>query len=108
MTETQEIIPILKNELAIELPATVSGEELKERLAGYINDLIQTDFTKLVSLLYRIDVSESRLKILLHENPGADAGKIIAGLIIERQLQKLRSRREYRNPGGPIDEEEKW
>ena len=34
-------------------------------LIAYINDCIQHDFNKLVQLLYRIDVSEEKLKYIL-------------------------------------------
>ena len=45
-------------------------DQLKERLTDYINDLINHNFNKLVNLLYKIDVSESRLKQLLDETSG--------------------------------------
>ena len=91
-----ELIPAIRQSMGIDLPENISFELLKEKLAAYINHLIQADFEKLVSLLYRIDVSENKLKYLLNENPGEDAGKIIAGLIIERQMQKIKFRRQYK------------
>jgi len=53
-------------------------------LIAYINDCIQHDFNKLVQLLYRIDVSEEKLKYILQLNPNEDAAKLIAAVIIER------------------------
>jgi hypothetical protein len=53
-------------------------------LIAYINDCIQHDFNKLVQLLYRIDVSEAKLKYILQLNPNEDAAKLIAAVIIER------------------------
>ena len=53
-------------------------------LIAYINDCIQNDFNKLVQLLYRIDVSEEKLKSILQLNPNEDAAKLIAAVIIER------------------------
>jgi hypothetical protein len=72
-----------------------SLEELIEKLEYYINGLIQHDFQKLVMLLYRIDVSETKLRLLLKENPGENSSKMIAHLIIERQKQKIKSRQDY-------------
>jgi uncharacterized protein YtpQ (UPF0354 family) len=43
-------------------------------------------------------VDESRLKDLLKTNDGEDAGKIIARLIIERQRQKVQTRKVFSNP----------
>lgn len=56
----------------------------KEKLIDYLNEFINNDFSKVVQLLYRIDVSEAKLKKVLHENPNVDAAHLIADLIIER------------------------
>jgi len=53
-------------------------------LIAYITDCIQNDFNKLVQLLYRIDVSEAKLKSILQLNPNEDAAKLIATVIVER------------------------
>jgi len=53
-------------------------------LIVYINDCIQNDFNQLVQLLYRIDVSEEKLKMILHSNPNEDAARLIAAVIVER------------------------
>ena len=102
-----DLIPILRQSMEIELPENISFEVLRERLSSHINFLIRTDFQKLVSILYRVDVNESKLKQLLKENPDADAAIIISDLIIERQLQKIRSRQEHR-PDENINDDEKW
>ncbi len=103
----KDLIPILRQSLEIDLPENISYDLLKEQLSSHINFLIQSDFQKLVSILYRVDVNESKLKHLLKENPGYDAANIIAELIIERQLQKIKSRQEYRKDEN-IGDDEKW
>lgn len=101
------LIPAINDSLEISLPDNISFEELKEKLAEHINYLIQTNFQKMVSLLYRVDVSEQKLKSLLNEYPDSDAGKIIADLIIERQLQKIKSRQETKGKND-IPDDERW
>ncbi|HEU4573946.1 MAG TPA: hypothetical protein VFS36_03015 [Chitinophagaceae bacterium] len=103
-----EIIQTINTELALELPVQLSEDELRQQLAAYINELIIHDFNKLVVLLYRIDVSEAKLSNLLKENTKQDAGKMIAGLIIERQAQKIKTRRQFRQPDNDWSDEEKW
>ena len=93
--------------MEIDLPENISFEQLKEQLSSHINFLIQSDFQKLVSILYRVDVSESKLKHLLNENPNYDASNIIADLILERQLQKIKSRQQHPKDED-ISEDEKW
>ncbi|MCA6488199.1 MAG: hypothetical protein IM534_10080, partial [Chitinophagaceae bacterium] len=44
-----------------------------EELSNEINQLIVHDFTALVQILYRLDVSEAKLKMVLSENPKEDA-----------------------------------
>lgn len=81
--------------------------DLHAALAAYVNHLILHQFNDLVYLLYRVDVSEQKLKILLKEYPGVQAGDMIASLIIERQLQKIKSRKESRQ-NNDIKEEDRW
>jgi hypothetical protein len=80
----------------------------REELAAYINQLINTDFEKLVFLLYRIDVQESTIKQLLALPSSNNAGEIIADAIIKRQLEKVISRQQYKQPTENIAEEDKW
>jgi hypothetical protein len=79
-----------------------------EDLVLYLNDLIAKDFSKLVHLLYAVDVPEKKLKALLAENPNEDAGKLIAVLILERQEQKRKSREQFKQAEQDIPEDEKW
>jgi hypothetical protein len=84
----------------------LQNQSFLEDLASEINQLILTNFEKLVQLLYRIDVSEAKLKTLLKENPEKDAGKLIAWLITERQLQKLKQKATVQQ--NDDCEEERW
>jgi hypothetical protein len=85
-------LPALVNalrELNFPIASKNSFEDLRSSVVNYINGLIIGDFEKLVNILYRIDVSESKLKSLLKEANGKNASNIITDLIIERQLQKI-------------------
>jgi hypothetical protein len=68
-------------------------------LIAYINDCIQHDFNKLVQLLYRIDVSEEKLKYILQLNPNEDAAKLIAAVIIERLAATKAARASFSRTG---------
>ncbi len=101
------LIQSVNSYLQLQLPETITAEKLQQELAAFVNNLINTNFEKLVSLLYRIDVSEIKLKELLKNNEDKNAGEIIAALIIERQQQKIKSRQEF-GRDDDISEEEKW
>ena len=85
---------------------------LEAAMAEKIDAMITEDFSALIRILYRIDVSESRLRQLLQENQATDAGRLIARLILERLWQKILTRREYSRgnaaPDNAPDEEERW
>ncbi|WP_462252363.1 hypothetical protein [Ferruginibacter sp.] len=103
-----ELIQYINKDMALELPEKISFAELEEKLSASINQLIQNNFEKLVSLLYRIDVSEKKLKNLLQDHVNENAGKIIAQLIIERQLEKMTLRKKYKNENTGASDEEPW
>lgn len=104
----QDIIPLLNKELSLELPEKLAMNELEQQLTDHINHLINTDFEKLVYYLYRIDVNETKMKQLLQQQGGENAAQLIARLIIDRQMQKIKSRAEHRSD--TIDDEgvERW
>jgi len=85
----------------------VRKNELKQQLIDYVNNLLLHDFNKLVQLLYRIDVSEQKLKTVLSENPQTDAAVIITDLIIKRQEEKIKTKQSFKSDND-IAEEDKW
>jgi hypothetical protein len=103
-----ELIQYINKDMALELPEKISFAELEEKLSAAVNELIQNNFEKLVSLLYRIDVSEKKLKNLLQDHANENAGKIIAQLIIERQLEKMALRKKYTKDNSDTSDEEPW
>lgn len=98
----------IQHDFDLPVKETLTLQELQELLSGYINELIQNDFNRMVFLLYRIDVSEIKLKRILKDSSVENAGKIIANLIIERQQQKIISKKNSTKEENPFDEEEKW
>ncbi len=88
--------------------APLQNKELFEQFAAYINNLIKSDFEQLVQLLYRIDVDERKLKKLLSDQPHVDAGELIATLIIDRQVQKIKSRQENSREMHEDNDAETW
>jgi len=79
----------------------------KTQLIDAINWLIIHDFEKLVFILYRIDVSEAKIKTLLNKENTNFAAPVIADAIIERLEEKKVSRQKYKQDPS-ASEEEKW
>lgn len=85
----------------------LQSRKLFEDLAAYINSLIIDHFDELINLLYRMDVSEKKLKTLLLDHSSEDAASIIASLVIERQVQKLKTKAMFKHEEN-IPEDERW
>jgi len=105
--ETKALLYDLNTSYGLDLQEARTMDVLEALLAERVNAMINGDFSALVQLLYRIDISESRLRGLLQENQTSDAGQLIARLILERQWQKILTRREYSRRDTP-GEEERW
>ncbi|HAP00568.1 MAG TPA: hypothetical protein DCQ93_01470 [Bacteroidetes bacterium] len=71
-------------------------ESFRRKLIENISTLIDTDFEKLLWILYRVDVSEEKARALLALNP-AQPATVLADLLIERELQKYHSRKTFRD-----------
>jgi hypothetical protein len=142
LEQTRELIQNLNRSYELQLTEQLSAAELEDLLAEKVNRLIREDFGALVQLLYRVDVSEGKLRAMLDAGGGAragadaeagvdgmgsrdadgneaiggeDAGRIIARLIMERQWQKIETRKRYSAPppkAGPDEKagngEERW
>lgn len=108
MDNTKEIIQHIEHAWPAPLDPTQSYQQLKNTLTTQINQLINEDFEKLVFLLYRIDVDEARMRTLLAEHGNGNSAAVLADLVIERQLQKIKSRQDFSQRDSNISEEEKW
>ena len=107
MSNPSEIF-ITENIFLVKDEESLKDKLLYDQLLSGINYLINNDFERLITLLYRIDVNEQKLKVMLRENESEDAAKIIAGLIIDRQVEKIRSRKNSDTTNADIPEDEKW
>ena len=79
----------------------------RSKFEALINDLLLHDFNSLLSLLYRIDVNEKKLKQLLYEQPAVDASVLITTLILDRMEEKEISRK-LTKKDQDIPDDEQW
>jgi hypothetical protein len=80
------------------IPSTdlTSLEEYKKYLAEKLKFLLDEKFDTLVNILYRIDISEKKLSQLFSGNSRDSIPASLADMIIDRQLEKLRLRKLYK------------
>lgn len=88
----------------------LSHSKLEAALCTRISWLLQHDFHRLIFLLYRVDLSEKKIREVLATSPGEDSAPLLTKLLLERLAEKARTRQEFgRKPGNDeTDDEEKW
>jgi hypothetical protein len=83
-----------------------SNENLLEKIRALLIDklefLLNNNFEKLLWILYRIDVSEEKAKQALALQSEKRPAEILADLIIERQIEKAKTRQQYKSDNGDL------
>ena len=65
---------------------------IREKLAILISHLMQDNFERLCQAMYRLDVSETKFDQVMNEKPVEEIPYAVADLVIEREMQKVRTR----------------
>jgi (2Fe-2S) ferredoxin len=71
-------------------------EEIHRILIEKIKDLMENNFEKLQNIMYRIDVNQQKVHELFLTSDSSEYPSLLAGLIIDRQLAKVKTRRYYK------------
>jgi hypothetical protein len=103
----QETALQLSADAALAIQPDITYEQLVTLLAEKLEDLISNNFQQFVLLLYKIDVSENKVREIFGPDVSADAYYKLAAIMIERQKQKIISRKATKKPDDD-DGEEKW
>jgi organic radical activating enzyme len=69
---------------------------LHEKLQLVIEHLLQNNFEKLCNAMYRLDVSERKFHEVLTGSDVSEVCSRLADLVIEREMQKVKTREMYR------------
>ena len=70
-------------------------QELSDQLVPVFNNLLKSDRQKLMRMLYIIDISEDKLSSTIKKYSNQKLETVISHLVIERELQKVITRRIY-------------
>lgn len=81
----------------------VTFDLLARQLKEKVSMLMSRNYESFLNLLYRIDLSETRLKRELRDQPEKEAALVIAEMIIKRELQKVVIRQYYRNRDNNVE-----
>jgi len=98
MDYQQELITVSKKlipDFEINQDQFFNKQHFIEKLSPYISHLLETDFQKLVQIMYRIDVSEKEFALTLQ--PGkANIPEKLAEMIYDRLCLKAKIRAKYK------------
>ncbi|ALO15896.1 hypothetical protein L21SP5_02263 [Salinivirga cyanobacteriivorans] len=80
-----------------DLSLDIESPEIISLMQEHIEKLLHDDFAKLMNLLYRIDLSESKIESLRAYDPTMPERDVITFLVIQREMQKVMFREMYKN-----------
>lgn len=102
-SEVQSITKIIEKDFTLQesdslIPSVKVDtlEEFKKYLKEKLAHLLDNNYDELINTLYRIDVNEKKLSELFSGKNRDNIPEVLADLIIERQLQKIRFRQKYK------------
>jgi len=103
-TPEEEVREALAQSFGLLTPELISEEVILSALAFRLDHLIAGNPDQLFSMLYRLDISEQKIKEAMATDH--DVTKKIAVLIYERQLEKIISRKNFNTD--PPEEDLAW
>ena len=76
-----------------------SEEEVIRHLTDRISEMLTRQPDLLFSTLYRLDISELKIKKVMSDPGAVSVERGLAVLVLERQKQRLQSKRKYKSDG---------
>lgn len=93
LAETQAMVA---RDFELEAPDFLTEEELLAALTEHVAYMMERQMEYLLSALYRMDVAEQRVNAALRPDAPVPPARGIAQLIIDRQRERVRTKRTYR------------
>ncbi|RZK88994.1 MAG: hypothetical protein EOO98_11345 [Pedobacter sp.] len=82
-----------------DIDENLAENQLRDVLITAFSYLIDTDFPKLIQILYKADVDQYKLKELLETVEGKSSAEVIADAYLARQLAKIETWKKYSSKG---------
>lgn len=73
----------------------IAWDALVQELGRRVEFLLKHDFERLMSCMYMVDISEQRFSEAIKLPEEDKPARVIAELILEREVQKMESRKRY-------------
>ena len=92
--EPEDKLPDALGQLIPDYDPILDEAALLDLFTARVDELMRSNLDLLLSSLYRLDVDESKIEIALHSGT-VPAARGIASLIIERQKERIQTRKKY-------------
>jgi hypothetical protein len=79
-------------------PDVWDDEDLVTVLSDRITELLARDFETLMSIMYRLDIDELKIKAALSPHNPSDPSVSLARIIIDRQKKRMDTKKRYTQP----------
>lgn len=103
--EHKALLSLLTPFGALDTEHLFTEAQILDALAARVGQMIAGDPEGFFQLMYRLDVAENRIHEALQQE---DPSLAVARQVYLRQLQKVHSRRLFKPPPAPPDEELEW
>ncbi len=95
-SQPEEIYHLVSKDFQLpEVKEEFSEEKAIEILTKAISQLMDRNLEKLLQICYRVDLSEQKLKEILHYSKPEEVAKDLAQALWDRQKLKVETRRRY-------------
>lgn len=91
--ELSELVKTLRDNWELDIQDTFSEQEILLQLGRKLSRLLERNPEEFFQLLYRIDIPEHKLNNVLQQTDALDT---LAKMIYDRQLEKVKSRQQYK------------
>lgn len=79
----------------LEAAALTDLEALRQALAVRISEWLDNDFSRLLNVMYRLDVSEAQFNAVLTSGNPKTVPLQLADLVLKREFQRIETRKKY-------------
>jgi len=94
-TPFSELKTLIARDFSLDLPDGMDEQALFDMVANEVAYMIEHQIEQLMSMLYRLDVLEPHINHALSPLCSDPANIALAKLILERQAQRIKTKKEY-------------
>jgi len=95
-TDLKDLAALIARDFSLELSEDLDRKALFDMLANEVAYLIEHKIDTLLSMLYRLDVLEPHINHALSPLCSEPANIAITKLILERQAQRIKTKKQYK------------